>query len=234
MTKKHGKKYLEAIKDLDLKKSYTPEEAIAILKKIETTKFDSSVEFHAKLEIDLKKPEQNVRSTLILPKGIGKTKKILAFVTEKDEKQAKELGVDFFGLENMVEKISKGWLGFDIAIATPETMSKIAKVAKILGSRKLMPNPKVGTVTTDLKKTVEEIRKGKIEFRSDSLGGIHSIIGKISFSQVDLLENFNALYKTLLGVKPATIKGNYIKSVFISSTMGPGIKIDLSKIKRIV
>lgn len=231
MPKKHGKKLREAIKDLDLKKSYTPEEAIEVLKKIQTTKFDPSVEFHAKLGIDLKKPEQGVRSALVLPKGTGKTKKILAFVTEKDEAIAKAEGVDFFGLEDMVEKISKGWLGFDIAIATPDAMPKIAKVAKILGSRKLMPNPKVGTVTTDLKKTISEIKKGKIEFRSDSLGGIHSIIGKLSFANSDLLENFTSLFKTLLGAKPATIKGNYIKSVYLSSTMGPGVKIDTSKIK---
>lgn len=231
MTKKHGKKYLEAVKAIDLKKLYTPDEAIELLKKIQITKFDPSVEFHAKLGIDLSKPEQNVRSTIVLPKGTGKAKKILAFVGEKDEKTAKEAGADFVGLEDIVEKITKGWLGFDVAIATPETMPKIAKVAKILGSRGLMPNPKVGTVTTDIAKSVEEIKKGKIEFRSDSLGGIHAAIGKLSFSEGDLLENLGALYKKLSASKPATIKGNYIKSVSLSTTMGPGVKIDFSKIK---
>lgn len=232
MTKKHGKKYLEAVKDIDLKKAYTPEEAIATLKKVQVTKFDPSIEVHLKLGVDLSKPEQNVRSTVVLPKGTGKALKILAFVSDKDEKAAKSAGADFIGLENMVEKILKdGWLGFDIAIATPEVMPKIAKVAKILGSRGLMPNPKVGTVTTDIAKTIEEFKKGKIEFRSDSLGGIHSAIGKLSFSESDLMENFLKFYKALMAVKPSTLKGIYIKSAHISSTMGPGLKLDLSKTK---
>lgn len=231
MQKKHGKKYLEAVKDIDLKKSYTPEEAIATLKKVQVTKFDPSVEIHLKLGVDLSKPEQNVRSTVVLPKGTGKTLKILAFVSDKDDKAAKAAGADFTGLEDMVEKILKGWLGFDIAIATPEVMPKIAKVAKVLGSRGLMPNPKVGTVTTDIAKTIEEFKKGKIEFRSDSLGGIHSAIGKLSFSEGDLMENFLKFYKVLIAVKPSTMKGIYIKSAHISSTMGPGLKLDLSKVK---
>lgn len=226
-----GKKLREATKDLDLKKVYTPEEALTILKKIQVTKFDPSIEIHMKLGIDLTKPEQNVRSTVVLPKGTGKKIKILAFVGDKDVKGAKDAGADFVGLEDLVEKISKGWLGFDIAIATPEVMPKIAKVAKILGSRKLMPNPKVGTVTPDVAKAIEEIKKGKIEFRSDSLGGIHVAIGKLSFSEADLLENFMRFYRTILNAKPATLKGNYVKSVHLSSTMGPGIKIDFSKIK---
>jgi len=229
--KKHGKKYREAIKELDLKKTYTPEEAIAILKKIQVTKFDPSLEIHLKLGIDLSKPEQNVRSTVVLPKGTGKTLKILAFVSEKDEKAAKAAGADFIGLENMVEKVLKGWLGFDIAIATTEVMPKIAKVAKVLGSRGLMPNPKVGTVTNDVAKTIEEFKKGKIEFRSDSLGGIHTAIGKLSFSESDLMENFLKFYRALTAIKPSTLKGIYIKSAHMSSTMGPGIKLDLSKIK---
>jgi len=231
MPNKYGKKYRAAVKDLDLKKSYTPDEAIELLKKTNTVRFDATVEFHAKLNIDLSKPEQNVRSTVVLPKGTGKVKKILAFVGDKDEKAAKDAGADFVGLEDMVEKVTKGWLGFDIAIATPEVMPKIAKVAKILGSRGLMPNPKVGTVTADPAKAIKEIKKGKIEFRSDPLGGIHVGIGKVSFSKEDLLENFTKFYRTLNAAKPSTIKGNFIKSVFISSTMGPGIKIDISKIK---
>lgn len=225
MSKKHGKKYLEAVKDLDLKKAYTPEEAFQVLKKVQVTKFDPSIELHMKLGIDLTKPEQNIRGSVTLPKGTGKKIKILAFTDEKDEKAAKDAGADFVGLEDMVEKITKGWLGFDVAIATPTTMPKIAKVAKILGSRGLMPNPKVGTVSADITKTIEEFKKGKIEFRSDSLGGIHSAIGKLSFSEADLMENFNKLYKTILNSKPSTLKGNYIKSMHISSTMGPGIKI---------
>lgn len=231
MAIKHGKKYREAIKEIDLKKTYTPEEALVTLKKIQVTKFDPSIEVHLKLGVDLSKPEQNVRSTVVLPKGTGKVLKILAFVSDKDEKAATTAGADFAGLENMVEKIMKGWLGFDIAIATPEVMPKIAKVAKVLGSRGLMPNPKVGTVTTDVAKTIEEFKKGKIEFRSDSLGGIHAAIGKLSFSEADLLENFIKFYKALIAVKPSTIKGIYIKSAHMSSTMGPGLKLDLSKIK---
>jgi large subunit ribosomal protein L1 len=228
---KHGKKYREAIKDIDLKKSYTPEEAISLLKKNQITKFDPSLEIHIKLGIDLAKPEQNVRSTVVLPKGTGKTLKILAFVSDKDEKAAKAAGADFVGLEDLVEKITKGWLGFDIAIATPEVMPKIAKVAKILGSRGLMPNPKIGTVSADVAKTIEEFKKGKIEFRSDSLGGIHAAIGRLSFSEAYLLENFTKFYRTLLNVRPGTLKGNYIKSMHLSSTMGPGLKVEFSKIK---
>jgi len=231
MQKKHGKKYRSAVENIDLKKFYAPEEAISLLKKNPITKFDPSLEIHLKLGIDLAKPEQNVRSTVVLPKGTGKTLKILAFVSDKDEKAAKAAGADFVGLEELVEKITKGWLGFDIAIATPEVMPKIAKVAKILGSRGLMPNPKVGTVSIDVAKTIEEFKKGKIEFRSDSLGGIHAAIGKLSFSESDLLENFTKFYRTLLNVKPSSLKGNYIKSMYFSSTMGPGLKIDFGKIK---
>lgn len=231
MQKKHGKKYREAVKEIDLKKSYAPEEAIGILKKVQTTKFDPSVELHFKLGIDLAKPEQNVRSTVVLPKGTGKTLKILAFVSEKDEKAAKTAGADFVGLENMLEKVLKGWLGFDIVIATTEVMPKIAKAAKVLGSRGLMPNPKVGTVTNNITMTIEEFKKGKIEFRSDSLAGIHAAIGKLSFSEPDLMENFLKFYRALTAVKPATLKGIYIKSAYMSSTMGPGLRLDLSKIK---
>ena len=231
MTKKYGKKYRAAVEGLDPKKVYSIEEAISTLKKAQTTKFDASIEVHMKLGTDITKPEQNVRSTVVLPKGTGKKLKILAFVGDKDEKAAKDAGADFVGLEDLVEKITKGWLGFDIAIATPEVMPKIAKVAKILGSRGLMPNPKVGTVTPDVAKTIEEFKKGKIEFRSDSLAGIHSAFGKLSFSEADLLENFMKLYRTILAVKPSTLKGNYIRSVHISSTMGPGLKIDFSRIK---
>lgn len=229
--KKYGKNYNKAVEGLDLKKTYTPDEAIELVKKTNTVKFDATVEFHAKLNIDLSKPEQNVRSTVVLPKGTGKVKKILAFVGDKDEKAAKDAGADFVGLEDLVEKITKGWLGFDIAIATPEVMPKIAKVAKILGSRGLMPNPKVGTVTPNPAGAIEEIKKGKIEFRSDSLGGIHAGIGKVSFSKEDLMENLSKFYKTLNAAKPSTIKGNFIKGAFLSSTMGPGVKLDISKIK---
>ncbi|MBI2447977.1 50S ribosomal protein L1 [Candidatus Microgenomates bacterium] len=228
--KTHGKKYREAIKDLDLKKTYTAGEAIALVKKTNSAKFDATIEAHLKLNIDLAKPEQNVRSTVVLPKGTGKTLKILALVGEKDEKAAKTAGADFIGLENMTEKITKGWTGFDIAVATIEAMPKIAKIAKILGSKGLMPNPKAGTVTNDISKTVEEFKKGKIEFRSDSLGGIHIGIGKVSFPDEDLLENFKKFYNALNAAKPNAVKGNLVKSIYLSSTMGPGVKVELSKI----
>ena len=158
MINKHSKKYREITKDLETKKFYALDEAVSLVKKTSSTKFDSTLEIHMKLGLDLEKPEQNVRSTVVLPNGTGKKLKILAFVSEKDEKTAKEAGADFIGLENMVEKITKGWLGFDIAIAAPETMPKIAKIAKILGSRGLMPNPKAGTVSADIAKTIEEFR----------------------------------------------------------------------------
>jgi len=231
MAKKYGKKYQEKVKDLDLAKLYSLDEAVSLVKKTSATKFDSTLEIHMKLGLDLEKPEQNVRSTVVLPHGTGKKLKILAFVSEKDEKVAKEAGADFTGLEEMVGKITKGWLGFDIAIAAPDTMPKIAKIAKILGSRGLMPNPKAGTVSADIAKTIEEFRKGKIEFRSDTLGGIHAGIGKVSWDDQKLIENFNKFYRAIANAKPSTLKGNYIRSISLSSTMGPGVKLDLGKIK---
>ena len=230
MITKHGKKYTELTKDLDLKKSYTAVEAIDLVKKTNPAKFDATVEAHLKLNIDLEKPEQNIRSTVILPKGTGRDTKVLVFVTEKDEKAAKTAGADFVGLEDLTDKIVKGWLGFDVAVATPDAMPKIAKIAKVLGSRGMMPNPKAGTVTNDIAKTVEEFKKGKIEFRSDSLGGIHIGIGKVSFSEADLLENLQKFYRALVAMKPSSVKGIFVKSVHLSSTMGPGVKVDPNKI----
>ncbi len=229
--KKKGKKYQDVTKDIDLNKEYSLEEAIGLVKKTSTTKFDGTVEFHAKLNIDLEKPEQNVRSTVVLPHGTGRDTKILAFVEAKDEGKAKDAKADFVGLDEFVEKINKGWLGFDVAVATPETMPKIAKLAKILGARGLMPNPKAGTVTADVAKTIEEFKKGKVEFRTDSLGGIHIGIGKVSWDDKKIIENFNTLYKALISAKPSSIKGIYMKSISLSSSMGPGIKLDPNTLK---
>jgi len=229
--KKHGKKYLNIIKNIDLNKLYSLEEAVGLVKKTNPAKFDATVEVHVKLGIDLEKPEQNVRSTVILPHGTGKKLKILTFVEDKNEKIAKEAGADFVGLDELINKIKGGWLGFDVAIATPETMPKITKLAKILGARGLMPNPKAGTVASDIKKTIEEFKKGKIEFKSDSLGNIHIGIGKVSWNDKKIVENFIKFYHTLLAAKPSSFKGTYIKSISLSSTMGPGIRIDLSRLK---
>ncbi len=229
--KKHGKKYREVVKDLDLKKSYSLEEAIGLVKKTNPAKFDATIEAHLKLNIDLAKPEQNIRSTVILPKGTGRDVKVLALVGEKDEKAAHDAGADFVGLEEFADKIVKSWLGFDVAIATPEAMPKIAKIAKVLGSRGMMPNPKAGTVVQDIGKAVEEFKKGKIEFRSDSLGGIHIGIGKTSFAETDLLENFQKFYRALTAMKPSTVKGQFVKSVYLASSMGPGVKVDLGQLK---
>ena len=232
--KKKGKKYQDIIKDIDLNKEYGLDEAIGLVKNTSTTKFDGTVEFHAKLGLDLEKPEQNVRSTVVLPNGTGRDMKILVFAEAKDEKKAKDAGADFVGLDEFIEKIKKGWLGFDVAVATPENMPKIAKLAKILGARGLMPNPKAGTVTTDVVKTIEEFKKGKIEFRADSLGGIHVGIGKVSWDEKKLVENFNTLHKALVSAKPSSLKGVYIKSISLSSTMGPGIKININTLKIVI
>lgn len=226
----HGKKYRAATKDLDLSKKYSLLEALELAKKTSPAKFDATVEMHLKLTINPTKPEQNIRGAVALPKGTGKKVKILAFVSEKDEKAATEAGADYVGTEELLTKIGKGWLDFDIAIATPDMMPKIAKVAKILGSRGMMPNPKVGTVTPNFADVIREFKAGKIEFRSDALSGLHAGFGKVSFSVEDLNENLQALYRAIQAMKPATIKGNLVKSMTISTTMGPGIKVDTSKL----
>ncbi len=227
--KSKSKKYLESQKLIEKGKAYTKEEAINLVKKTGITKFDSSVELAIKLNLDTRKSDQQLRGAIVLPNGTGKTKKVLVLSKTNQAKIAKEAGADFVGDVDMIEKIEKeNWLDFDVIIATPEMMPMLGKLGKILGPRGLMPNPKTGTVTTDVMKAIEDIKKGRVEYRTDSYGNVHTIIGKVSFDANKLLENLNSVIDVIVKSKPATVKGQYIKNISVSSTMGPGIKIDIS------
>lgn len=226
-----GKK-LDAVKEkLDLQREYTLEEAIDILKENSFAKFDETVELSINLGIDPRKSDQVVRNTVVLPHGTGKEVKVLVFAKGEKEKEAREAGADFVGAEDLIEKIQQGWLEFDRAIATPDMMGQVGKLGKILGPRGLMPNPKLGTVTFDVAKAVKEAKAGKIEYRNDKGGVVHVPIGKLSFDREKLVENAIAVLKSIVRAKPPTSKGKYIKKVSMSSTMGPGLKIDISKLK---
>jgi large subunit ribosomal protein L1 len=211
-------------------KAYTKEEAIDLVKKTSTSNFDGSVEIAVRLNVDTKKTDQQVRGALVLPNGTGKAKRVLV-LTKNDAqvKASKEAGAEFVGGEELIDKIAKeNWLDFDVIIATPEMMPLLGKIGKLLGPRGLMPNPKTGTVTTDTKKAIEDVKKGRIEFRTDSYGNVHAIIGKVSFDNAKLVENLMAFMNVITKSKPTTVKGQFIKNVSVSSTMGPGIKIDLN------
>lgn len=222
-----SKRYAALKELIDPKKSYPIEEAVDLVKKTATTKFDSSVEVHVNLGIDPKKSDQQVRSTVTLPHGSGKTKKVAVFVSNAEkEKEAKDAGADMVGGEELIAEIAKtGKYDFEIAVATPDMMPKMAKVAKILGPKGLMPSPKNETVTTNITKTVSELRKGKIAFKADDTANIHQIVGKASFSKEQLVENVTAFLDALRRAKPASSKGTYMLSITLTSTMGPGIKV---------
>lgn len=228
---KVGKKYAEAAKLFDKQKQYDVAEAIDILKKMDTAKFDETVELAVNLNVDPKYADQQVRGALVLPHGIGKSKTVLVFAQGDKEKEALAAGADYVGADDLVEKIKGGWLDFDVAIATPNMMGKVGRLGKILGPKGLMPNPKVGTVTMDVTKAVSESKAGKVEYRTDKAGNIHSSIGKKSFDADKLVDNLTALVDTLIKVKPSGAKGQYIKSITVSSTMGPGIHINQYSIK---
>lgn len=224
---KKGKKYKKAMELVDKNKLYSIEDAIKLIKENKMAKFDESVEIHAKLNIDTKKGEEQVRGTVVLPHGTGKSKKV-GVITSTKAKEAKEAGADLVGGEDIIEKIKNNKLGdIDVLVATPEMMSKIAPVAKILGPRGLMPSPKTETVTDKIKETVEMLKKGKVNFKNDDSGNIHQVIGKVSFAEKNLKENFDVLLEALRKVKLASLKGKFISSVTICSTMGPGIKIEV-------
>lgn len=226
-----GKK-LSAVKErLDLLKEYTLEEAIDILKESSFVKFDETVEMAINLGVDTRKSDQVVRSTVILPHGTGKSVRVLVFAKGEKEKEAIQAGADYAGAEDLIEKIQQGWLEFDRSIATPDMMSQVGKLGKILGPRGLMPNPRLGTVTFDIARAVKEAKAGKIEYRTDKGGVVHVPVGKISFDKEKLVENATAVLKSVIRAKPPTSKGKYIKKVVLSSTMGPGLKIDISKLK---
>ena len=224
---KKGKKYVEATKLVDRTKLYTKEEAIELVKKTASAKFDESVELALNLNLDTKKADQQLRGALVLPNGTGKTKKVLVIAKGEQAALAKELGADYVGDTDMLEKIEKeNWFDFDIIIATPDMMPALGKIGKVLGPKGLMPNPKTGTVTTDVKRAIEDIKKGRVEYRADSYGNVHVIIGKVSFENAKLIENLDAFMNLMIKSKPSVVKGKYIKNIAVSSTMGPGIKID--------
>ena len=220
------KKRKEANAKVDLNKSYSLKEAAALVKDINTTKFDSSVDLHIRLGVDPKKADQAVRGTVSLPHGTGKTKKVLVLCTPDKEQAAKDAGADYVGLDEFISKIEGGWTDIDVIIATPSVMPKIGKLGKILGPRNLMPNPKTGTVTNDVAAAVNEVKGGKIAFKVDKAGIIHASIGRVSFSPEKITENSNELINAIIRAKPSSSKGTYLRSVFMASSMSPGIAVD--------
>ena len=223
---KRGKRYAEALEKVDRTKLYSLAEAVEALKGAAYAKFDESVEFAARLNVDPKKADQQVRGTVVLPHGTGRTVRILVLTRGEKEKEAQEAGADYVGSDEYINKIKEGWAEFDVAIATPDIMSEVGKLGKILGPRGLMPNPKSGTVTFDVAKAVGDAKAGKVEYRVDRAANIHVAIGKASFPSEQLVQNARTLLGELLRAKPAAAKGQYIKSMTLSSTMGPGIRID--------
>jgi large subunit ribosomal protein L1 len=220
-----GKKYNDAKKLVDSSKLYSYTEAVALAKKTSTTKFDSSVEVSFFLNVDPRKADQNIRGAIVLPNGTGKTQRVLVIAQGPKADEAKNAGADLVGADDVIEQIQKGWMDFDIIVATPDMMGKLGRLGRILGPRGLMPNPKTGTVTMNVAQAVEEIKKGKVEYRVDKEGNVNCMIGKTSFSDEALAQNYKALYDQLMKVKPNTIKGNYIKKITVSTTMGPGIRV---------
>jgi len=223
---KEGKRYAEAAEKVDRLKTFDFETAVGIVKDTASAKFDETVECAVRLGVDPRKSDQVVRGATVLPHGLGKTERILAFAKGEKEKEARDAGADFVGADDFVEKIQGGWLEFDRIVATPDMMGTVGKLGKILGPRGLMPNPKLGTVTFDLAKAIQEIKAGKAEFKTDKNGIVHAPIGKASFTAEQLVQNLGAFLETLLKLKPAASKGRYFKSITIATTMGPGVKID--------
>jgi len=225
--KKNGKKYVEASNKIEKNKLYSLEEAIKLVKETSVTKFDSSVEIAIKTNIDPKKNDHNIRGSLVLPHGTGKSKKILVITKGPNQEVAKSSGADYVGDMDMIEKIEKeNWFDFDIIVATPDMMPALGKIGKVLGPRGLMPNPKTGTVTTNIANTISDIKKGMIEYKNDTFGNIHSLVGKVSFDNKKLIENIEFFVNNIAKLKPSSLKGNLIDKISISSTMGPGIKLD--------
>ncbi len=224
---KKGKKYVEASKKVDKNALYTKEEAIKLVKETATAKFDSTVEVAIKLNLDTKKADQQLRGSFVLPNGTGKTKKVLVIAKGEAATAAKNAGADYVGDTDMIEKIqNENWFDFDVIVATPDMMAQLGRIGRILGPKGLMPNPKTGTVTMNTAKAVEDIKKGMVSYKTDSFGNVHTIIGKVSFTDEQLLENLTYVFNTIVKAKPATVKGNYIENISVASTMGPGIKLD--------
>ncbi len=227
--KKRGKRYNEAVSKVEKAKLYTKEEAIKLVRETSNSKFDGTIEVAMHLNVDTKKADQQLRGAIVLPNGTGKDKKVLVIAKGDAAKAAKEAGADFVGDVDMLEKIEKeNWFGFDTLIATPETMPLLGKLGRVLGPKGLMPNPKTGTVTNDVVKAINDVKAGRVEYRTDSFGNIHGIIGKASFDEDKLIENLNTFVNTIIKLKPATVKGDFVKNISVASTMGPGIKISLN------
>ncbi len=225
---KYGKKYAESIKSFDKTKQYDIEEALEIVISTAKAKFDETIEFHTKLGVDPKQADQQVRGVIVLPNGTGKTAKVLVIAKGEKADVAQAAGADYVGAEDMVAKIQKdNWFDFDVVITTPDMMGVVGRIAKILGPKGLMPNPKSGTVTMDVEKAIKDVKAGKVEYRLDKTAVIHCSIGKKSFGKEKLLENYNALLDAIIKAKPAAAKGQYIKSVAVASTMGPGVKVSV-------
>ena len=228
---KKGKKYLEALNKVDKSKLYTLDEAVKLVKETSVSKFDSSVEIAVRLNLDTRKSDQQLRGAIVLPSGTGKEKKVLVIAKGDNAKLAREAGADFVGDTDMLEKIEKeNWFDFDVMIATPDMMPLLGKLGKVLGPKGLMPNPKTGTVTTDVKKAVNDVKKGRVEYKTDSYGNVHALVGKVSFTEDQLKENIKAFMNIIIKSKPSVVKGVYVKNISLSTTMGPGIKLDVNSL----
>jgi large subunit ribosomal protein L1 len=226
-----GKNYKSALAKVDRNQRYLLEDSVRLAKETARAKFDETVEMAIRLGVDPRQADQNIRGTVTLPHGMGKAVRVLAFAKGDKEKEAQDAGADFVGADDLIKKISEGWLEFDKAVATPDMMAAVGRIGKVLGPRGLMPNPKTGTVSMDIGKAVKEIKAGKLEFRVDKAGIVHVPVGKASFGSEQLIENARAVLLSVLRAKPASAKGNYVKGVTVTTTMGPGIKIDLAQVR---
>jgi large subunit ribosomal protein L1 len=229
--KRHGKGYNAALAKVDRTTRYPLEEGLRLVHETKRAKFDETVDLAVRLGVDPKQADQNIRGTVVLPHGMGKAVRVVVFAKGDKGKEAEDAGADFVGSEDLIKKITEGWLEFDNAVATPDMMALVGRIGKILGPRGLMPNPKVGTVTMDIAKAVKEIKAGKLEFRVDKAGIVHIPIGKVSFELEKLLDNARVVLTSIVRAKPASAKGNYVQGVTLSTTMGPGIKIDLNQVR---
>lgn len=227
---KKSKKFQDAAKKVDSTKAYSVEEAVALAKEVDFAKFDATVEVAYRLGIDTRKNDQQIRGAVVLPNGTGKTQRVLVFAKGEKAKEAEAAGADYVGDADMVQKIQGGWFEFDVVVATPDMMGEVGRLGRVLGPKGLMPNPKTGTVTMDVTKAIEEIKAGKVTYRADKAGNIHVPIGKVSFDDAKLMENFRTIHDVILKAKPATAKGQYIKNVSVTTTFGPGVKVDASSL----
>lgn len=228
---KRGKKYLDATKLYDKHTKYNVDEAIQLVRKTSYAKFDATVEVAFRLNLDPRRAEQNLRGAIVLPHGTGKVARVLVIAQGDKAKEAEAAGADYVGEQDMIQKISEGWFEFDVIVATPDMMGQLGRLGRVLGPKGLMPNPKTGTVTTEVGKAVEEIKHGKIEYRVDKVGNIHAPIGKLSFTDDQIKENLKTIFDLILRLRPTTIKGTYMRSVTISSSMGPGIRVENESLK---